>query len=45
MFNTEEFRAYLIRRILELQTQDQYTKDELSKKSTSDLEDIFESVE
>lgn len=38
---TEEYRDYMIHRILELQTQDQYTKDDLQKKATRQLEDIF----
>ena len=42
---TEEYREYMIRRILELQTQDQYTKADLQKKATSQLEDIFAEIE
>ena len=41
---TEEFREYMICRILELQTQDQYTRDELLKKSTMELQQVFEDV-
>ncbi len=41
---TEEYRDYLIRRILELQVQDRYTKEELRKKATSQLEEIFATV-
>ena len=42
---TEEYRDYMIRRILEIQTEGQYTKEELQKKSTGQLEDIFANVE
>lgn len=38
---TEEYRDYMIHRILELQMQDQYTKEELLKKSTKEFENIF----
>lgn len=41
---TEEYRDYMIHRILELQTQEQYTKEELRKKSTSQLEHVFENI-
>ena len=41
---TEEYREFMIYRILELQIQDQYTRDELLKKATSELEDIFAKV-
>ena len=37
----EEYREHLIHRILELQVQDQYTREELLKKSTDQLEDIY----
>ena len=40
----EEFREYLIRRILEEQKYCCYTKEELCKKSTNDLQKIFEEV-
>lgn len=41
---TEEYRDYMIHRILELQPQEQYTKEELRKKSTSQLEHVFENI-
>ena len=41
---TEEYREYMIRRILELQKQDQYTRDDLLKKATIQLEDIFSEI-
>ena len=37
----EEYREYMIHRILEIQKQDQYTRAELLKKSTSQLENVF----
>lgn len=43
--NLERYREYMICRILELQKQDQYTRDELLKKSIRELEDIFADVE
>lgn len=42
--STEEFRDYMIHRILELQKQDQYTMEELLMKATRELEDIFANV-
>ena len=41
---TEEYRDYMIHRILELQTQDKYTRDELLKKSTNQLIDTFDDI-
>lgn len=41
---TKEYREYMIHRILELQIQDQYTRDDLLKKSTRELENIFADV-
>ena len=41
----EQYREYMICRILEFQTQNLHTRDELLKKSTSELEDIFVNVE
>ena len=41
---TEEYREYMIHRILELQVQDNYTRAELLKKSTSQIEDVFANV-
>lgn len=41
---TEEYRNYMIHRILELQTTNQYTRDELLKKSTRELEGIFDYI-
>lgn len=41
---TEEYREYMIHRILEIQKQDQYTREELLKKSTSQIEDVFANV-
>lgn len=38
----EQHREYMICRIL--QTQDQYTRDDLLKKSTQELENIFADV-
>lgn len=40
----EELRDFLIHSIMEWQNQDNYTKDELYKKSTKDLILIFENV-
>lgn len=40
----EELRDYLIRCIIDWQNQDNYTKEELNKKSTKDLLLIFENV-
>ena len=40
----EEYREYMIHRILEIQKQDQYTRAELLKKSTSQLENVFANV-
>ena len=40
----EEYREFLICRILEMQTQDQYTREDLLKKSTEQLEIIYEEV-
>lgn len=42
---TEEYREYMIHRILELQVQDHFTRDDLLKKSTKELEDIFAEIE
>lgn len=39
---TEEYREYMIHRILEIQNQDNYTREGLLKKSTSQLEEIFD---
>lgn len=41
---TEEYRDYMIHRILEIQTQDQYTREELLKKSTNQLIDTFDDI-
>ena len=41
---TEEYREYMIHRILEIQKQDHYTREELLKKATSQIEDIFANV-
>lgn len=41
----EAHRDYLICRILQLQTQEQYTRDDLLKKATMELEDIYEIIE
>lgn len=40
----EEYRNFMIRRILELQEDDEYTKEDLQKKATRELEKIFEEV-
>ena len=41
---TEEYREYMIRRILEIQKEDQYTKADLQKKATSQLVDILDDL-
>ena len=41
---TEEYRDYMIRRILEIQKEDQYTKADLQKKATSQLMDILDDL-
>lgn len=40
----EEYRNFMIGRILELQEDDEYTKEDLQKKATRELEKIFEEV-
>ena len=40
----ERYREYMICRILEIQKQEQYTRDDLLKKSTLELEDIWETI-
>lgn len=40
----EKYRDYMICRILQLQSQDQYTRAELLKKSTSQIEYVFANV-
>ena len=40
----EKYRDYMICRILQLQKDNQYTMDDLMKKSTQELEDIFDNV-
>lgn len=42
--NLEQYREFLICRILQEQTEDKYTRDDLLKKSTMELEDIFENI-
>ena len=41
----EEYRNFMIRRILELQDDEEYTKEELQRKATRELQRIFEEVE
>lgn len=40
----EKYREFVICRILQEQTQDQYTMDDLLKKSTLELDEILETI-
>lgn len=41
---TEEYREYMIHRILEVQQEDHYTREELLKKATIQIEEVFANV-
>lgn len=44
ILSTEVYREYMIHRILEIQKQDQYTREELLKKSTNQLIDTLDDL-